>query len=83
VIANVGQSTKQLKTSSYEGIKERKLPVVDYKSRVKKELVGIDILLQWQDGIPKKLRDKIVKYATAQLNLKLITNRVCMKLGLT
>jgi isocitrate dehydrogenase len=75
VIANLGQSPKQLKAPSYEGSKPLKLPVVSYKKPCKKELVGIDIFLQWQDGIPKKLGDTLVNYGTAQLNLKLITNR--------
>ena len=75
VIANLGQSPQQLKAPSYEGSKPLKLPIVGYKKPCKKELVGIDIFLQWQDGIPKKLGDTLVQYGTAQLNLKLITNR--------
>jgi isocitrate dehydrogenase len=75
VIANLGQSPKQLKAPSYEGSKPLKLPVVGYKKPCKKELVGIDIFLQWQDGIPKTLGDKLVTYGTSELELKLITNR--------
>jgi isocitrate dehydrogenase len=75
VIANLGQSPKQLSAPSYEGSKPLKLPVVGYKIPCKKELVGIDIFLQWQDGIPKKLGDKLVNYGTSQLELTLITNR--------
>jgi isocitrate dehydrogenase len=37
--------------------------------------VGIDIWLQWQDGIPKKLGDKLIHYGTSQLELRLNTNR--------
>jgi isocitrate dehydrogenase len=75
VIANLGQSPKQLNAPSYEGSKPLKLPVVGHKEPCKKELVGIDIFLQWQDGIPKELGDKLIKYGTSQLELKLITNR--------
>lgn len=75
VIANLGQSPKQLKAPSYEGSKPLKLPVVGYKKPCKKELVGIDIFLQWQDGVPKMLGDKLVTYGTTELELKLITNR--------
>jgi isocitrate dehydrogenase len=75
VIANLGQSPKQLNAPSYEGSKPLKLPVVGHKVPCKKELVGIDIFLQWQDGIPQKLGDKLIKYGTAKLELKLMTNR--------
>tara|TARA_R110001592_G_scaffold6045_22_gene32901 strand:+ start:9071 stop:10513 length:1443 start_codon:yes stop_codon:yes gene_type:complete len=75
VIANLGQSPKQLKAPSYEGSKPLKLPVVGYKKPCEKELVGIDIFLQWQDGIPKTLGDKLVTHGTSELELKLITNR--------
>ncbi|PKH00356.1 NADP-dependent isocitrate dehydrogenase [Paraglaciecola sp. MB-3u-78] len=78
VIANLGQSPKQLNAPSYEGSKPLKLPVVGHKVPCKKELVGIDIFLQWQDGIPQKLGDKSIKYGTAKLELKLMTNR-CVK----
>jgi isocitrate dehydrogenase len=75
VIANLGQSPKQLNAPSYEGSKPLKLPVVGHKVPCKKELVGIDIFLQWQDGIPQKLGDKLIQYGTAKLELKLMTNR--------
>lgn len=75
VIANLGQSPKLLNAPSYVGSKPLKLPVVGHKEPCKKELVGIDIFLQWQDGIPKKLGDKLVEYGTSKLALKLITNR--------
>ncbi len=75
VIANLGQSPKLLNAPSYVGSKPLKLPVVGHKTPCKKELVGIDIFLQWQDGIPKVLGDKLVKYGTSELALKLITNR--------
>jgi isocitrate dehydrogenase len=75
VIANLGQTPTQLNAPSYKGSKPLKLPVVMHKESCKKELVGIDIFLQWQDGIPKKLGDKLINYGTSQLELKLITNR--------
>ncbi|MFT6992195.1 MAG: isocitrate dehydrogenase [Paraglaciecola sp.] len=75
VIANLGQTPTQLNAPSYEGSKPLKLPVVGHKEPCKKELVGIDIFLQWQDGIPKKLGDKLMNYGTSQLELKLMTNR--------
>lgn len=75
VIANLGQSPKLLNAPSYVGSKPLKLPVVGHKTPCKKELVGIDIFLQWQDGIPKVLGDRLVKYGTSELTLKLITNR--------
>ena len=75
VIANLGQSPKQLNAPSYVGSKPLKLPVVGHKEPCKKALVGIDIFLQWQDGIPKTLGDQLVEYGTSELALKLITNR--------
>lgn len=75
VISQLGQSPKQLSAPSYAGSKPLKLPVVGHKEPCKKELVGIDIFLQWQDGVPKKLGDKLKQFGSSELELKLITNR--------
>lgn len=75
VIDNLGQSPVQLKAPSYAGSKPLTLPVVGHKTPCKKELVGIDVFLQWQDGIPQQLGDKLKQYGSEVLALKLITNR--------
>jgi isocitrate dehydrogenase len=75
VIAHLGQSPSQLKAPSYAGSKALNLPTVGHKTPCKKELVGIDIFLQWQGGIPQALGDKLKTYGSEQLALQLITNR--------
>lgn len=75
VIAHLGQAPLQLKAPSYAGSKALNLPTVGHKTPCKKELVGIDIFLQWQGGIPQALGDKLKTYGSEQLALQLITNR--------
>jgi isocitrate dehydrogenase len=75
VIARLGQSPKQLKAPSYAGSKPLSLPEVGHKTPCKKDLVGIDIFLQWQDGAPQQLGDKLKTYGSDALSLQLITNR--------
>lgn len=75
VIGNLGKSPSILTAPSYAGSKPLQLPVVGYKTPSKKELVGIDIFLQWQDGMPSDLGGQLKQFDTEQLNLALITNR--------
>ncbi|OFA30483.1 isocitrate dehydrogenase [Glaciecola punicea] len=75
VIARLGQSPKYLTAPSYANSKPLVLPAVRHKEPCKKELVGIDIFLQWQEGEPKLLGDDLNSYGSPELILKLITNR--------
>jgi isocitrate dehydrogenase len=75
VINNLGQAPKQLEAPSYNNAQPLNLPKVDHKAPSKKELVGIDIFLQWQEGEPTALGEKLKGYGSDDLALQLITNR--------
>lgn len=75
VIEHLGQSPKQLKAPSYANSKPLVLPKVGHKMPCVKELVGIDIFLQWQDGEPVDLGEKLKTFGSDALSLQLITNR--------
>ncbi len=75
VIERLGQSPKQLSAPSYAGSKPLTLPEVGHKTPCAKQLVGIDVFLQWQDGKPRALGENLKSFASQGLELKLITNR--------
>jgi isocitrate dehydrogenase len=75
LISKLGQMPKQLATASYTGAKPLVLPAVSRKEPAKKQLVGIDVFLQWQDGAPKLLGDALRQLGNEELGLQLITNR--------
>ena len=75
VIKRLGQSPKQLSAPSYAGSKPLTLPEVGHKTPCAKQLVGIDVFLQWQDGKPRALGENLKSFASQGLELKLITNR--------
>ncbi|WP_395339460.1 NADP-dependent isocitrate dehydrogenase [Ningiella sp. W23] len=75
VISKLGQSPSKLKAPSYADAKPLSLPSVGHKTPCKKELVGIDIFLQWQGGTPADLGEALKLTSNEELALKLITNR--------
>ncbi|MFC4701190.1 NADP-dependent isocitrate dehydrogenase [Glaciecola siphonariae] len=75
VISRLGQSPSQLNAPSYAGSKPLVLPAVAHKTPCDKELVGIDIFLQWQKGEAQTLGEELKTYGSDALDLKLITNR--------
>nr|WP_136251257.1 NADP-dependent isocitrate dehydrogenase [Ningiella ruwaisensis] len=75
VISKLGQSPKQLPAPNYSSSQPLKLPVVGHKAPSKKQLVGMDVFLQWQNGAPAELGEALAKTGRKSLSLKLITNR--------
>ncbi|MFT4771909.1 MAG: isocitrate dehydrogenase [Cryomorphaceae bacterium] len=75
VIARVGQEPQTIPKVSYEKdskpiqikIKERPVPV--------KELIGVDIFLDWKKGGPDDLGDQLIKLTEGTLSLNMVTNR--------
>ncbi len=75
VIARVGQEPSVLKAVKYvqtDGIKSKKVSDVIEQ---KKELVGVDVFLDWKKGSPDDLGEVLKLTSTNALNLKLISNR--------
>lgn len=76
VIARLGQRPEKLKPVSYsaeskKGIRVKVTPTV----RAKKELVGVDVFLQWNGINAQTLGDQLIKISNAGLHLTMITNR--------
>lgn len=82
-------NTDEFKNAVIErlGLRPQILPAVHYnkleqithkiseRKESKKELVGVDIFLQWWNGTPVDLGNALAKCGTDKIQLKLITNR--------
>ena len=75
VIQNLGQQPKQLRAVDYNNTEALKLPKYIKKPQAKKELVGHDIFLHWNDTDANKLAQMVQKIETKNLKLNMITNR--------
>ncbi|MBN1634499.1 MAG: NADP-dependent isocitrate dehydrogenase [Ignavibacteria bacterium] len=77
IIARLGQKPETLKPVLYNEkiitIKEKPEP----KSKIKfvKELVGVDLFIDWNNGTPNDLGDMLKRIQTANLKLEMISNR--------
>lgn len=76
VVDRLGETPKTLKPVEYKSVSAMKF---DYKfpnlPKPKKELVGVDVFLDWSEGTPNDLGDKISKVTSEGLKLTLISNR--------
>ncbi|WP_299894573.1 NADP-dependent isocitrate dehydrogenase [uncultured Aquimarina sp.] len=75
IISRLGQKPKKLapsKINKGSGI----IRTFAYKrKKSKKELVGVDVFIDWQGSDPKKIGDMLSKIQAYKLKLKMITNR--------
>ena len=75
VVARLGQSPEKLKAVSYSSAPKQTAAGTESAARpVKKELVGVDIFLDWTGGTPDDLGQAIEKVA-GDLKLVAISNR--------
>src|SRR5690606_20676389 len=77
VILRLGQAPAQLKSVKYDNNVSMDLSKLSAPSKSKKELVGVDVFLDWDEESrnPVKLGESLKKADTQALKLKLITNR--------
>lgn len=75
VIERMGQEPSTLEPVYYRHEGSMKMPVDQPTVRGKKEIVGCDIFLQWNDKDPKELGDKLSLCKNDPLELIMITNR--------
>ncbi len=75
IIARLGNKPKKLSVSEMsKGSGTIQIP--EYKRKVtKKELVGVDVFLDWQGSDPQWIGGELEKIKTHNLKLKMITNR--------
>jgi len=76
VIARMGQLPEKLKVVSYSAVPPETAPrkPLTHTSE-KKELVGVDVFLDWDLGTPSQLGETLQKVRPVGLELKAITNR--------
>lgn len=74
-IANLGKKPSLLKPVSYASNSALCLPKYKRKSSANKELVGVDIFVQWNGSDPNELAEKVKKIESNGINLTMITNR--------
>ena len=75
VIANLGQSPAQLKAVSYPKGSAFTLPKYQRRMAAKKELVGVDLFVHWNDQDPNALAKVLQQIEDETLKLTMITNR--------
>ena len=73
VIDHLGQMPKELRAAHYHGTKIDTRPLEP--STEVKELVGVDVFLDWKDGTPDELGAKLQQISSETLRIVLITNR--------
>lgn len=75
VISNLGMEPIVLKSVQYTNSRPLNLPKYQRKPKAKKELVGVDIFVQWDGANPNELATKIRKMEKEGIQLSMITNR--------
>jgi isocitrate dehydrogenase len=78
VVEHLGKTPQTLKAVSYkagDGEAITKQPPQTEKTRAKKELVGVDVFLDWTKGSADQLGESLGKVAGDKLNLQMISNR--------
>ena len=76
VIARLGQRPARLRSVSYQPQAHQTVPgkLARHKPAVK-EIVGVDVFLQWTGGAPQELANQLKAAGTVKLPLTMITNR--------
>ncbi|MBC8111706.1 MAG: NADP-dependent isocitrate dehydrogenase [Verrucomicrobia bacterium] len=76
VIENLGKLPQHFKAVSYDSApKEIKPTALSLQKHKKKELVGIDVFLDWNNGTPNELGEQMKSLNGNGLYLKMISNR--------
>jgi isocitrate dehydrogenase len=77
VAARLGQKPQTLKTANYEAAPRQTLADASAAPRPapKKDLVGVDVFLDWKDGLPAQLGEALGRISIDGLQLAMISNR--------
>jgi isocitrate dehydrogenase len=77
VVARLGQRPEKLKAVSYVSAPRQATSeqVEQHRAQVKKELVGVDVYLDWTKGTPDELGAAMQRHNEDGLELQLISNR--------
>lgn len=74
VIARFGLRPERLQPVQYRATEPQTVRITQPKP-ANKEIVGVDVFLQWSGGSPDELATRLQPVATSKLPLKMITNR--------
>ncbi len=75
VVARLGQSPEKLKAAAYTSAPRQEQAAVSVRAPSKKELVGVDVFLDWSAGSPDDLAAELRAVSVAGLKLQMISNR--------
>ena len=76
VAARMGQRPQQLKAVSYSAAPSQMVQdVTNNRPRQKKDMVGVDVFLEWIDGTADELGSALTKLTGDDLNLIMLSNR--------
>jgi isocitrate dehydrogenase len=75
VIANLGKKPSQLKPVTYAKSTTLNLKKYSRKAPAKKELVGVDLFVQWNENSADKLAELLKPVQLNDVSLSMITNR--------
>ena len=75
VIKNIGHTPTKLKAVSYANGQALVLPKYKKRAPAKKDLLGVDVFVHWNDTDPNKLAEIIKSVETNDIKLTMITNR--------
>lgn len=75
VIERLGDVPQELKAADYSKSGAQIQVVLKPRPEAKKELVGMDVFLQWKGRNPNELGEKLSKVMVGKIKLKMITNR--------
>ncbi|MFD2515909.1 NADP-dependent isocitrate dehydrogenase [Pontibacter locisalis] len=75
VIDNLGQQPDSLKSVAYVEGSSFKLPKYQRKAAAKKDLLGVDVFVQWDGNSAEEMGELMQQLDTAEVKLSMITNR--------
>jgi isocitrate dehydrogenase len=78
VVEHLGRKPQTLKAVSYKAGDEKSFtsqPAASKGTRAKKELIGVDVFLDWTEGSADQLGESLGKTAGEKLKLQMISNR--------
>jgi isocitrate dehydrogenase len=76
VIGRLGEIPVKFKPVNYSQASKQKMCRISFsRPSLKKELVGVDVFLDWQKGSAQTVGDQVSKLSNEKLKLSVITNR--------
>lgn len=75
VIARMGLKPEVLKPMSYANDKKIEIPSYKRPEAYNKDLVGVDVFVDWKGENPEELANTLLNFDSEELKLEMITNR--------